>query len=184
MIAMEQILNFRTKNIAITDIETTGLDPLKHEIIEIGLVLIKQPGFEIIDTLDIKVKPENINQAAPEALELNGYKPEDWLDAVSLQEAMSKYLEKVVNAVFCAYNVSFDFPFLRQACVKTGLQMTLDYHSIDLPSLVWARYRKAGLDSLKLKKVAEFMGLQPEPEVHGAINGAMLNLELLKKLVA
>lgn len=136
-----------------------------------------------MDTLSVKIRPEKIDEATPEALKLNGYRAEDWADAVSLQEAMSRYLEKVAGAIFCAYNVSFDLPFLRQACVKTGLQLTLDYHSIDLPSLVWDRYRTAGLDSLKLKRVAEFVGLQPEPDVHRAINGAMLNLELLKKIV-
>jgi len=43
---VEEILNFKNRNIAITDLETTGLDPLKHEIIEIGLVLVKQPKLQ------------------------------------------------------------------------------------------------------------------------------------------
>lgn len=40
---MEQVSNLTTNNIAITDVETTGLDPYKHEILEIGLVIVKQP---------------------------------------------------------------------------------------------------------------------------------------------
>ncbi|MEZ4114453.1 MAG: exonuclease domain-containing protein [Candidatus Paceibacterota bacterium] len=33
-------------NLAFVDIETTGFDPDKHEMIEIGIVIVKQLGTE------------------------------------------------------------------------------------------------------------------------------------------
>jgi len=179
---MENTLDFKTRNIAITDLETTGLDPLKHEIIEIGLVLISQPELEIIETLDIKVKPEHIETATPEALQINGYRKEDWGNAVSLQDALSAYLKKATGALFCAYNIGFDLPFIKQACVRTNIPLTLDQHCIDIPTLVWSNYRTTKLERMKLSIVAQYLGLDPEPEVHRAINGAMLAYEVLKKI--
>lgn len=171
------------RNIAITDLETTGLYPAKHEIIEIGLVLVRQPDLEIIDTLDVKVKPEHIHSASTVALELNGYDEKTWEDACDLEEAMGIYLAKVEGAIFCAHNIGFDLSFIKEACSKTGLQNTLDYHCIDIPSLAWFALRKSGMQKTGLRKVAEFLGLEPEPKIHRAINGAMLAYEVLRKLV-
>lgn len=179
----ENSLNFKNRNIAITDLETTGLDLTKHEIIEIGLILIKQPSLEIIETLDIKVKPENIEKADPKALEINGYKYEDWLQAYTLKEAIKIYMSKVENSIFCAHNTSFDLPFIKQACLKTNISNTLDYHCIDIPTLAWFKFRNSELERINLSKIAEFLGLNPEPAIHRAINGAMLGYEVLKKIV-
>jgi len=180
---MDDVLNFKNRNIAITDLETTGLDPLKHEIIEIGLVLIKQPSLEIIETIDIKVKPQNIETASPEALQLNGYKTKEWENAMELKDALTIYLEKTKDAIFCAHNTNFDFPFIKQACIKMNLTNTMDYHCIDIPTLVWLKYRTSSLEKINLSKVAEFIGLEPEPAIHRAINGAMLAYKVLKKII-
>ena len=180
---MDNALNFKTRNIAITDLETTGLDPLKHEIIEIGLVLIKQPRLEIIETINIKVKPQNIETASPEALQLNGYKAKEWENAMELKNALTIYLEKTKDAIFCAHNTNFDLPFIKQACIKMNLTSTMDYHCIDIPTLVWLKYRTSGLEKINLGKVAEFIGLESEPAIHRAINGAMLAYKVLKKII-
>jgi len=58
------------------------------------LVVINQKTLEIIDTLDIKVKPEHIETADEFALKINGYNETDWKDALTLKEAMSIYGQK------------------------------------------------------------------------------------------
>ena len=179
---MENIQNFKTRNIAITDLETTELDPFQHEIIEIGLVLVSQPELEIIETLDIKVKPDHIETAWPKSLQINGYKEENWRQALDLKEGLKAYLQKTGNAIFCAYNAGFDFPFIKEACRKTELALTLDYHCIDIPTLVWSKFRTSTLEKMSLSSVAQFLGLAPEPKLHRAINGAMLAYEVLKKI--
>jgi oligoribonuclease (3'-5' exoribonuclease) len=75
---------FTSRPIAVTDVETKGLEPDIHEIIEIGLILVDQPSLTILDMLDVKVRPEHIERASEAALALNGYNQQEWRSAVSL----------------------------------------------------------------------------------------------------
>lgn len=167
--------------IAMTDLETTGSVFGVHEILEIGLVVFNQNSFEIFDSLNIKVKPERIENAVPAALERNGYNEKDWQEAISLKEAIIKYAEKTKDAIFCAYNATFDWGFMNDAFRKTGVKDAMDYHRIDLLSIALAK----GLDKNEkwnLKTACEMFGVPPEPDIHRAVNGAMVAYELFKKL--
>lgn len=164
-----------------TDLETTGDIFGVHEILEIGLVVFNQNTFEIIDTLDIKTKPINIKNAVPAALERNGYKDENWQEAISLKEAIEQYADKTKNAIFCAYNATFDWGFLNDALRKTGVQNKMDYHRLDLLSLAWEKGLKES-DRWSLKTACQMFDIPPEPDPHSALNGAMTAYELFKKL--
>ena len=113
--------------IAITDVETTGLDPQKHEIVEIGLVLIDQETGEVIDT--------------------------------------------------------FDWSFILEAFKKAGQKSTLDYHRLDLFTLIWTKTRDSKIESFNLNRVAQFLGLPEETLPHRAINGARTAHEIFKKII-
>ena len=176
-------MNMRERPIAITDLETTGLDPSIHEIIEIGLVLIDQSTFKILDTLDLKVKPEHIETAGATALKINGYNEADWRDAVPLSEAIAQYVAKTKDAIFCASPVTFDWAFIAEALRKTNLVHEMDYHRLDIFSMAWQALRHTGLEKFNGDYLAEFFGLPKEPPVHRAINGAMKDYEIFKKLM-
>ena len=169
------------RKIAMVDLETSGDVFGLHEILEIGLVVFDQTSFEIIDTLNIKVKPEHIENAVSEALVRNGYKEEDWQEAVSLQEAMIKFAFKTKDCVFCAYNATFDWGFMNEAFRKTGVKDTMDYHRLDLLSIAWVKILNKE-EKWNLKKLCEILNLPPEPEIHRAVNGAMVAYEVFKKL--
>lgn len=164
-----------------TDIETSGNVFGVHEILEIGLVVFDQNTFEIANTLNVKIKPLNIKNAIPAALEKNGYNEEDWRDAISLKRAIKMYADKTNKAIFCAYNATFDWRFMNDAFRKTGIQDGMDYHRLDLLSIAWARGLKKN-NKWNLKTACELFGISPEPYPHRALNGAMTAYELFKKL--
>lgn len=168
--------------IAITDVETTGLDPQRHEIVEIGLVLIDQETGEVIDTLDIKVKPEHLETADETALKINGYNEPDWQNAVTLLEAISLYGEKTQDAIFCSHNVTFDWSFILEAFKKAGLKSPLDYHRLDLFTLIWSKSQGLKIENFNLSKVAQILGLPEESLPHRAINGARTAHEIFKRI--
>ena len=87
--------------------------------------------------MDVKVKPEHIENAIPAALAKNGYKPENWQEAVSLKSAIEQYAEKTKDCIFCAYNATFDWGFMNHAFRVTGVQDDMDYHRLDVLSMLW-----------------------------------------------
>lgn len=173
--------NLKKAPIAMTDLETSGDIFGVHEILEIGLVVFDPNTLEIIDTLTIKTKPLNIENAVPAALERNGYKDENWKDAVSLEEAMKIYAEKTKDCIFCAYNATFDWGFINDAFKKTKVQNKMDYHRLDLLSIAWERGLKES-EKWNLKTACQMFEIPPEPDPHSALNGAMTAYELFKKL--
>jgi len=170
--------------IAITDVETTGLDFAIQEIIEIGLVVINQKTLEIINTLDVKVKPEHIETADEFAIKLNGYNETDWKNAITLKEAMSIYGGKTKDAIFCAHNMTFDWSFIFEAFRKTDVKDQMDHHRIDLFTMIWMKLRNSNCEKFSLNEAAKRLGVSEEPMPHRGINGAMTAYKIYKKLVS
>jgi len=177
------MIDFFKRPLAITDIETTGLDSHLHEIIEIGLFVVDQNSYKIIDKLDIKVKPTHIKTAVKKALEVNGYNEQDWKKAWSLEDAIAIYSEKTKDAIFVAQNAYSDWSFINEAFKKTQTEDLTDYHRIDLFNLGWSKKKKMpGIKSCSLSTMCKYFGIEPEPSPHRAMNGAKKNLEVLRKL--
>lgn len=171
--------------IAITDLETTGLDAHLHEIIEIGLVLINHENLEVIEEWEVKVKPVHIETAAIKALEINGYNSNDWIKALDLAEAMKIYSQKTREAVFLAHNTFTDWSFIVEAFKKTGIEDLMDYHRLDLFSIAWSRKNKLpGLKEFHLSELCRHLNVLAEPLPHRALNGARVEYGVLKKLLA
>ena|SRR3989344_4700848 len=175
--------NLNRRPLAFTDIETTGHLFGEHEIIEIGLVVADQQSCKVIDRLNIKTRPVYIESATPEALRRNGYKPEDWANAVPLKDAIEMYASKTINTIFVAYNATFDWGFMNMAFQKTGVIDQMDYHRLDVLSIAWAKGMNKS-DKWNLKVACEMFGVSPEPEPHSAFNGAMTCYELYKKIIS
>ncbi|MFA7216772.1 MAG: 3'-5' exonuclease [Candidatus Paceibacterota bacterium] len=175
-------MNLKDRLIALTDLETTGDIFTTHEILEIGLVLFRQDNFEIVDTFEMKVKPEHPEIFVPAALERNGYDEENWKDSIPLKDAMEIYSKKTKDAIFCSYNVSFDWGFMCESFKKTGVKDNMDYHRIDVMSMAFYKYIDK-IESLSMSKVSQLSGIEPEEMPHRALNGAMQGYKLYKALL-
>lgn len=168
--------------LAILDLETTGLDPQRDEIIEIGLVICDSKDFTIYDQWDIKIKPERPEDGHPEAYKVNGYCEEDWKDGVTLHQALVLLSERTEKATMLSYNVSFDYGFLQAAYKKTGLRDPMNYHRLDLLTLAWSKIPHDKMQSWALKTVCSYLRIQPEPKIHRGANGAMKAYEVYRRL--
>src|ERR1700690_2218365 len=117
-------------NFAFIDIETTGLNLIKNEIIEIGCV-ITTPALEVIEEFEIKIKPEHMEDADPVALKVNHYDAVKWVLAYSLKEALKIFSKKVKDCIMVGQNVAFDSGFLEYAFNKTDIVNPMHYHKLD-----------------------------------------------------
>lgn len=90
------------------DIETTGLDPMYDEIIEIGAIKIED-GKEI-ETFSTLIKPEyEIDEFITE---LTGITNEMVMDAPKINEVLPKFMDFIKDSIILGYNVNFDINFI------------------------------------------------------------------------
>ncbi len=180
----------KTQNLAFIDVETTGLDVDKHELIEIGCVLVRQisqegkgPSIEVLDEFEYKILPEHLETADPESLLINGYKAENWTEAIPLAEAMEKFSERVRGASFVAHNAFFDYEFIDHAFKKTGVKNFMHYHRLDTISIAFAKlYDVPEVEKFSLRFLCEYFGIENK-NAHTALSDVRATLEVYKKLL-
>lgn len=105
------------ENYTVLDVETTGLDPLFNNIIEIGLVRVR--GGNIIDSFQTLVNPGY--EIDDFISELTGITNDMLVNAPTLNSALPPALAFIGNDVIVAHNANFDVNFLYDNCLKMNL---------------------------------------------------------------
>jgi DNA polymerase III epsilon subunit family exonuclease len=172
----------RKHNLAFIDIETTGLNVLKHEIIQIGAV-ITTPKLKVIEKFELKIKPKKIKNAEPISLKITHYNREDWEDGISLEEAMKILSEKVKDCIMVGQNISFDSGFLEYNFAKLKLKNSMHYHKLDTISIAWAKFnKKSKITHFSLREMSKYFNIKND-KPHSALSDAYATYELYKKLI-
>ncbi|KKQ35313.1 MAG: Exonuclease RNase T and DNA polymerase III [Candidatus Nomurabacteria bacterium GW2011_GWB1_37_5] len=178
----------KKQNLAFIDVETTGLDPDKHEVIELGCVLISQnwngnkPEFEVLEEIEFKIKPEHIENAEPVALRINGYDPAAWVFAYDLKQAMEVFGKKTADAIMIGHNVCFDYGFVDKAFKKSGVENKMHYHKLDTISIAFAKLHNGEADKFSLNYLCNFFKVENK-KAHSALSDARATYEIYKKLM-
>ncbi len=107
------------------DLETTGLDPQRDSIIEIGAVRFREG--EVVDTFQTLVHPDHRLPAYITAL--TGITQEDVEDAPSLKDVLPQLVRFVGDRPALGHNISFDLSFLRRHDVLIG-NLPLDTYEL------------------------------------------------------
>ncbi len=94
------------------DIETTGLSPASHKIIEIGMVRTDAQGTPLAYWSTL-INP----QRSVTATEIHGISDDDVSDAPTFEKALDEILEKIKGQVLSAHNAKFDVSFLKLPCL-------------------------------------------------------------------
>ncbi len=172
----------RKHNFAFIDIETTGLNMLKHEIIEIGCVFAT-PDLKVIEEFELKIKPKHIENADPIALKVNHYNEKNWENAYSLEEAIRIFADKTKDCIMVGHNVAFDAGFLEHAFNKNEIQNTMHYHKLDTVSIAWAKlHREPDLEHFSLRELCVRFNIENKNS-HTGLGDARATYELYKKLM-
>ncbi|MEK7060052.1 MAG: 3'-5' exonuclease [Patescibacteria group bacterium] len=172
----------RKHNLAFIDIETTGINVIEHEIIEIGCV-ITTPRLKVIERFELKIKAKHIENANPVALKINHYNKKDWKKAISLEEAMQIFSKKVKDCIMVGQNVAFDSGFLEYAFAKNKIKNNMHYHKLDTISIAWAKLnKKKNVTHFSLREMCSYFGIENK-NPHSALSDAYATYELYKKLM-
>lgn len=144
------------------DTETTGLDPSKHEIIEIAFQVVEEG--RVLHWFQSKIRPQKIEDAEQKALEINGYaaNPDAWSQAPTIAEVGPVIIPLLTGCILVGHNVSFDEEFLKQNLKRAGVPGKIPYHKIDTVTLAYEHLFPLGLQKSSLDSVRDFLGWSKE----------------------
>ena len=173
------------------DVETTGLVPGYHEIIDVGIIMTDLQGREL-DRFFLRIMPDHLGRVESGAVAVNGFSIERWNEQgfTTSKEAVSKIFDfhrRVAGGkyvLFVGYNAWFDISFLDHLFRQQGRTWRALYHYfvLDLPSMAWS----LGIEDLGGEEVALKLGIEPEtknPHEHTGITGAESNVNVYRALL-
>lgn len=177
--------------LAFLDVETTGLTPGYHEIVNLGIVLSDLEGNEKSRIL-LYLQPNHPDRATPEAVAINGFDLKLWksLRAVTPQKAVDSLVSFYKTqtdgkrVLMVAYNSQFDAAFMNHLFREAGRNLSeIHYYFVlDVPSMAWI----LGLRDLKANEIAKKFKIPATSSVpieHHGLGCADLNIRLYRELV-
>lgn len=180
-------------NLVFFDLETSGLDHKKHEIIQI-CAIDGNTGDEFSQLLDF-----DIDRADPQALESNCFNERRWNRyAVPAKEGLQNFADFVLDhatldfknkagkpyklAAMAGYNVAgFDKFFLSEAFSKNRILFPGDYRMFDIYFL--ALWKFPDLTSYKLSAICELLGIEHK-DAHDAMGDVKATIEVAKAITS
>ena len=166
----------------VIDTETTGLDNQAHELISLGAIVMIDNV--IVQTIEIKVKPQRLQNADPKAMQVNGYSEYKWRKAIDPQLAANQIYAFFLNhqdATLVGHNVQFDIGFLKAFCSDHHINIKIPTPYLDTRDICRATLAPFGLDSMSLDNICAFLGWQRR-KAHTALSDCEDCIKILRCL--
>jgi DNA polymerase III epsilon subunit-like protein len=176
----------------VLDIETTGTDPRRYAIVEVGAIDFDTPGNQFNERCQIWDGAE----IDKKALEINGLTLKEIKDKTifTQKELISGFMiwtEQIEDKTIAGQNIDFDISFLNESSLRCGLNLSIGKRKVDQHSIVYAHFLKRnilpplkdGFSDLNSDLIMNYVGLPPEPKPHRAINGVRYEAEALSRLL-
>ncbi|KAF0132803.1 MAG: DNA polymerase III subunit alpha Gram-positive type [Candidatus Saganbacteria bacterium] len=174
--ARELLFELENESYVFFDLETTGLDPQKSEIIEVAGLKVKNK--EITDIFNKLVKPST---PLPQKIkEITGITDEMLEDAKPLTDITAPLLNFIEGSILVIHNSEFDISFINHHIfTPRKLELKNDVFC----SLKLSRHFLPNLGSYKLGSLADHFGITAKNS-HRALGDVETLFELWFKLLS
>ncbi len=140
---------WQLKPLVVFDVETTGLSPRRHQVIELGAVKIV--NREVVDRFHRLVRPDRTVSAV--TTRITGMTAEMLKDGVSEESLWHDFFAFAGDAVLAAHNARFDMGFVRAAHHRFFPDR--EFHPAVLDTLTLARQVVTGVKSYGLEPLTQ-----------------------------
>ena len=157
----------------VVDLETTGLQPAKDRILEIGAVKVE--NGEVKDTFCTFINPR---MAIPPFIQaLTGITQDMVENAPTAEQAFYEFLDFCGDRDLMGHNLMFDYSFLKHQAAN--LKLSFEKRGID--TLKIARSVLPELESRSLTSLCEYFQINRE-QAHRAFHDALATHEVYEQL--
>jgi len=173
---MDLTRNIEDFNLAILDLETTGLDVVTGDsICEIGVFKVK--GRNIIDKFHSLINP---NRNMPDqAYAVHKISQEELKDAPYFEDIADEFVSFLGESIICAYNIKFDMSFINNHLKKSN-RPPLELPAIDILSMARDALK---LPRYNLEATAKALNIDCSQGLHRALGDASVAYQILTKLL-
>ncbi|UQN37132.1 3'-5' exonuclease [Alcaligenes aquatilis] len=163
----------------VLDLETSGLDPKRHHIVQIGAVRLESGSIALGNVWSGLVRTHG--ERSPESLLIHEISPQRQEQGEPLSQLMRDFARYSENTVWVAWDADFDLAFLDRAWPQAGLEqarpLILDLAELAACVLPEWRGRRLGLDDC-----LRYCGL-PVSDRHDALGDALVSAQLMQLLI-
>ena len=167
------------------DLETSSLDPIKGEIIDIAAIRTDSLG-NVLCACTNKVKPTKDVEASAAAV--NGYNERDWKNAIPLQTAIDAINSTIMKDrtdkyAVVAYNAEFDKAFLTESCKRLDIEFPFPKRAwVDPMHMAWILVYGDNIESRKLTSLANYYGVDIK-DAHTAVGDCEIMMEVYFRMM-
>ncbi len=165
----------KVEHYVVFDFETTGFNPQKNEIIQIGAVKYDQAHQEI-DRFNQLIKPTR-SYLPTKISELTGIWPASLLDQPVLAEVLPDFIAFSRDSLMVAHNAPFDVSFLYQAIVDCEIGDAPHFQVYDTLS---EAKKLVQMPNYKLETFKDVFGI--DLRSHDALNDCLITARLYQHL--
>lgn len=171
-------MDYFSQDVVFFDLETTGLSPACHFIIEVGAVRIRKNGQR--QEYKALVKPPISIPRSSE--KIHGISNEMVSKASDIGDILPSFFQFIAGACLVAHNAMFDLGFL----IKESRRLSIEFpHFKIFDSLKFSRSLFPLLserpDNFKLKTLSDFINFQYQ--AHRALDDALATVEVWEYLL-
>jgi DNA polymerase III epsilon subunit-like protein len=171
------------------DVETGGLNPRRHSLLQIGAVAYKN-GIQ--DQLILNLSLDEYT-TTPEALKVNcldlAWLKEHGLPPVKAMETFLDFLTRNFGnekPILVGHNIAFDKAFLEQFFCSQGrdFKAYVSHRMLDTMSILWGLHfaGKIPAEACSSSGAFKYFGCEPE-RPHDALEDCLATVRLFEKLV-
>jgi len=163
-----------TSRLIVLDLETTGLNPAKDQMIAIGAVAINNNAIPLDDQFDLILRRPELD--IRKTVLIHGIGPEALTDGHETEDALLHLLDWMNGDPILAYHSAFDQKFLEKT-LRAELGYGENHIWLDVAELMPTFFPSANKQGKGLDNWADTFGLQASTRHHAAAD-AMVTAEL------